>query len=91
MSFARFAPMMSVLAEELDAARFELGWRGHAAELPGKIILDLPRTISPTFSRAFSARIVERSTNSFEFWLRPPDEARREARERRDCGSRRRI
>ncbi len=58
-----------VLAEQLDAARFELGKRGGPTELPDKIILDLPRDISPGFAEALSARLVQRSTISFEFYL----------------------
>ena len=58
-----------VLAEQLDAARFQLGLRGGAIELSEKIILDLPRTVSADFARSFSARIVRRSTSSLEFWF----------------------
>jgi superfamily II DNA or RNA helicase len=58
-----------VLAEQLDAARFHLGKRGGPSELPDKIILDLPRQISPEFAEALSARVVQRSTLSFEFYL----------------------
>jgi hypothetical protein len=58
-----------VLAEQLDTARFELGLRGGATDLPGKITLDLPRSVSPDFARALSARIVQRATSSFAFWF----------------------
>ncbi len=58
-----------VLAEQLDAARYQLGRRRGPTELPTKIILDLPRAVSLDFARALSARIVERSTSSFEFWF----------------------
>ena len=58
-----------VLAEELDNARFELGKRGGPVEMTDKIIFDLPRAISPTFAEALTARLVQRSTLSFEFYL----------------------
>ncbi len=58
-----------VLAEQLDVARFQLGRRGDWKELPDKIIVDLPSTVSPDFARAFSARIVQRTTTAFEFWI----------------------
>jgi hypothetical protein len=57
----------NVLAEQLDDARFRLGRRGGPTELPGKIVLDLPGTISPSFAEALSARVVEGSTSSWEF------------------------
>lgn len=58
-----------VLAERLDAARFELGRRGGMVELPHKIVLDLPRSVSPDFARALSARLVQRTTEAFPFWI----------------------
>lgn len=58
-----------VLAEQLDTARFQLGRRRGLTELPDKIILDLPRDVDPRFAEALSARIVQRSTLSFEFYL----------------------
>ena len=58
-----------VLAEQLDVARYELGRRSGPVERPSKIILDLPRTVSPEFARAFTARLVERTAPSWEFWF----------------------
>lgn len=58
-----------VLAEQLDAARFQLGRRGGPTELPQKIVLDLPHGVSAAFARALSARIVQGTTSAFEFWF----------------------
>jgi superfamily II DNA or RNA helicase len=57
------------LAEQLDAARRKLGLerRLTRANLPPKLILDLPTGIvGPTFMDAFTARVVERTTSSWE-------------------------
>lgn len=59
-----------ILAEQLDNARFELGRRrGGEVVLPDRIVLDLPVSISPSFARAFTARLVEKSASPFEHWL----------------------
>jgi superfamily II DNA or RNA helicase len=55
-----------VLAQELDELRRDLGRRGTLGQRPGKIVLDLPTTIDPSFARAFDARLVETSTRSWE-------------------------
>jgi hypothetical protein len=57
------------LGEELDELRRRLGARRSAPQRPGKIKLDVPvgRAGAP-FVRAFNARLVQRTTASWEFW-----------------------
>ena len=57
------------LAEQLDAARRKLGLDGRLteADLPPKLIVDLPMgTIGRGFIDAFTTRVVQRSTSSWE-------------------------
>lgn len=58
------------LGRQLDEVRRELGHRrrGHL-KMPPKIRYDLPATISPEFASAFDVRLVEQTTESWEFWI----------------------
>jgi predicted helicase len=57
------------LGEELDELRRRLGARRGAPRRPGKIKLDLPRTVGVEFARAFDARLVESTTASWHFYF----------------------
>ncbi len=57
------------LGEELDELRRRLGARRGAPRRPGKIKLDLPRTVGAEFARAFDVRLVEQTTASWEFYF----------------------
>ena len=57
------------LGEELDELRRRLGARRTAPRRPGKIKLDLPRTIGDEFARAFYVRAVEQTTAAWEFYF----------------------
>lgn len=45
-----------------------MGGRGGKPRLPGKIRFDLPATVGRDFATAFDARLVEQTTQSWEFW-----------------------
>ncbi|MEV0761705.1 Helicase associated domain protein [Nocardia sp. NPDC050435] len=59
------------LGETLDQLRREFGIKGGegSIQLPGKIVLDLPATVSHDFADAFDVRLVEQTTATWEFWL----------------------
>ncbi|MCU1701342.1 MAG: putative helicase [Mycobacterium sp.] len=57
------------LGEQLDALRRGLGKRGGRPKVPDKIHLDLPARVSLDFAEAFDVRLVERTTESWEFWF----------------------
>jgi hypothetical protein len=58
------------LGEELDELRRRLGARRSPPRRPGKIKLDVPAGhVGARFVRAFNARLVERTTASWEFWF----------------------
>jgi superfamily II DNA or RNA helicase len=57
------------LGEELDELRRRLGARRGVPRRPGKIKLDVPRTVGVEFARAFDVRLVERTTASWEFYF----------------------
>jgi hypothetical protein len=57
------------LGEELDGLRRNLGARRAAPRRPGKIKLDLPRSVGPDFVAAFDVHVVEHTTASWEFWF----------------------
>jgi superfamily II DNA or RNA helicase len=58
------------LGEELDELRRRLGARRSPPRRPGKIKLDVPvGRVGPQFVQAFDARLVERTTASWEFWF----------------------
>ncbi|MDV3136820.1 Helicase associated domain protein, partial [Mycobacterium sp. 29Ha] len=56
------------LGEQLDTLRREMGRTGGKPKIPDKIDLDVPATVSKDFVGAFEARLVERTTQSWEFW-----------------------
>ena len=57
------------LGEELDELRRNLGTRLSPPRRPGKIKLYVPTAwVGPSFADAFNARLVERTTESWEFW-----------------------
>lgn len=57
------------LGEQLDELRRQLGRRSQRLHLPDKIHVDLPAKVGIDFTRAFSVRLVEQTTASWEFWL----------------------
>jgi hypothetical protein len=57
------------LGEFLAELRRRLGARRGAPRRPGKIKLDVPRTISGEFARAFDVRLVEQTTASWQFYF----------------------
>jgi hypothetical protein len=57
------------LGEALDELRRGLGARRSSSRLPPKISVDIPtHRVGAEFVRAFNARLVERTTASWEFW-----------------------
>lgn len=60
----------SVLADQLDALRTSLGRHPtHPVELPERIVLDLPVSLSATFADALRIRLVTETTVSWSFWF----------------------
>ncbi|BCF86706.1 hypothetical protein RQCS_62510 (plasmid) [Rhodococcus qingshengii] len=57
------------LAEQIDALRREMGRRGGAPRLPDKIHLDVPVRVGEDFVRAFDTRLVEQTSQPWEFWF----------------------
>ncbi len=57
----------STLGDCLDELRREMGSGSRVAEFPRKIVFDLPARISPSFTKAIQAKIVENTTSSWEF------------------------
>ena len=57
------------LAEELDSIRRAMGRYGGRLRVPGKVRWNLPASIGVDFVKAFRARLIERSTASWEFWF----------------------
>ncbi|WP_152975361.1 DEAD/DEAH box helicase [Rhodococcus rhodochrous] len=57
------------LAEQIDLLRREMGRRGGVPRLPGKIHLDLPVQVGEGFARAFDVRLVEQTSQPWEFWF----------------------
>jgi predicted helicase len=58
-----------VLGEELDTARRQLGRPRTTGGRPGKLILDLPISVSADFALAFDARLIEATSSTWEFWF----------------------
>lgn len=58
-----------VLGVELDSLRREIGRCGRRVSLPTKIHLDLPNQIGAEFANAFTTRLVEATTVSWEAWM----------------------
>ncbi|WP_163720926.1 DEAD/DEAH box helicase [Mycolicibacterium psychrotolerans] len=56
------------LGEELDVLRREMGRKGGKPRLPNKIYIDVPATVDKSFANALEARLVEQTTNPWEFW-----------------------
>jgi len=60
----------NVLGEELDALRRGIGRnRTTVLNRPAKIALDLPARIGAGFFSAFDVRLVQRTTEGWEFWF----------------------
>jgi len=57
------------LGRQLDELRRELGGKGGKPRLPDKIHIDVPATVGKDFAAAFDVRLVEQSTESWEFWF----------------------
>jgi Helicase associated domain/Helicase conserved C-terminal domain len=57
------------LGEQLDALRRELARKGGRPRLPDKVHVDIPVKVSTDFARAFDVRLVEQTTQSWEFWF----------------------
>lgn len=57
------------LGRQLDVLRREMGREGHTPQLPPNIFTDLPKGIGEEFSAAFRIRLVESTTQSWEFWF----------------------
>ena len=57
------------LGEQLDELRRQMGRKGGKPTLPGKIHLDLPAAVGADFANAFDIRLVEQTTQSWEFWF----------------------
>jgi len=58
------------LAEEIDSVRLGLGREGAVVgRRPDTIVFDLPAGVSQGFVQAFDARLVDRCSSSFYFWL----------------------
>jgi superfamily II DNA or RNA helicase len=55
-----------VLAEQLDALRREIGYRGTVARLPSRIYVDVPRRLGSDFFDLLRVRTVELSTSQWE-------------------------
>lgn len=56
------------LAEQIDTFRRELGRNGGRAQIPGKIHLDVSRSVGKAFTEAFEVRLVEKTSARWEFW-----------------------
>jgi len=57
------------LGRQLDELRRELGRKGGLPRLPDKIHNDVPVKVGYAFARAFTVRLVEQATASWEFWF----------------------
>lgn len=60
-----------VLAEELDQIRVGMGKRGlrKTREQFNKIVIDLPSSIDQSFVNAIATRLVESTTDTWDFWF----------------------
>ena len=60
-----------VLADELDQMRVGMGKRGSSKAQGGfsKIKIDLPASVDKSFGDALQTRLVESTTNSWDFWF----------------------
>jgi len=60
-----------VLSFELDQLRTEMGRRGSGSiggDIP-RVVFDLPRTVDSSFSDSLKTYLVERATDSWDFWF----------------------
>jgi superfamily II DNA or RNA helicase len=57
------------LGRQLDTLRREMGSEGRTPQLPPNIHTDIPKSVDAAFSAAFSIRLVEQTTLSWEFWF----------------------
>jgi len=77
LSQSEFEPVWSIvralrshdgrLGEALDGIRLDMGRKGGGGRPPPPIVFDLPKSVSVKFVEAFSTRLVERTTSSWEF------------------------
>lgn len=56
------------LGRQLDAVRRAIGRRNGRPQLPDKIHIDIPRSVDGAFAEAFTIRLVEQSTATWEFY-----------------------
>ena len=56
------------LGAELDELRRAMGKRGTVGR-SGKVIIDLPSTVTLQFEKALEAKLIESTTQSWEFWF----------------------
>jgi hypothetical protein len=59
----------NALAEELDELRRGLGARRSRTKLPPKIVVDLPKAVTPDFADALWQALAESTTRSWEYWF----------------------
>ena len=57
------------LGEMLDELRVKLGRKQKLSLKGGKIVLDVHQTVGDAFVKAFEVKVVETSTESWEFWF----------------------
>ncbi|MGV0069405.1 Helicase associated domain protein [Mycobacterium colombiense] len=57
------------LAEQIDTLRREMGRRGGVPRLPDKIHLDVPVHVGQDFIAAFDTRLVEQTSQPWEYWF----------------------
>ena len=60
-----------VLSNELDQLRTNLGRRHGSGTIKGipKVIVDLPRTVDESFAESLKTILIEKTTESWNFWL----------------------
>jgi len=59
------------LSLELDQLRTNLGHQGGSGSvgsLPEKVVFDLPKTVDESFSDALKTIVIDKTTDSWEFW-----------------------
>ena len=60
----------SSLGAQLDGMRRQLGRRKASAQVPDRVIIDLPaKSVDSAFHQAFAATLVDQTTSSWEEWF----------------------